>query len=136
MTVLLISFLAVFATQCKEKEKTDVPSVETSKVELTGTPAQKMTQLMQMGVDALKNSPDAATAASKLSGLLSNYDVAALRAEAKKAKEAGQGATAEEIAAYKNAADSFKSMATEVGAQNPAVFSAVAESWSKAWSLN
>ena len=104
---------------------------------LSGSPAQNMDTVMQMGVSALQNNAgNPAAAAGELSTIMNNYNVAELRAAARSAKEAGQGASEEEKAAFKAAQEAYKKLATEVGGADPAAFNAAHAEWSKAWGIN
>ncbi len=137
-TILLaiISLVVGFTfAQCKKKEVPAAPAVPTVK-ELTGTPAQNMVTVMEMGVNALKNNPDAAAAASALKKIMADYNIAGLRAAAKAAKDAGQGATEAEKNRFQALQDEYKALAVKVGAANPGAFNDAHAEWSKAWGIN
>ncbi|MBU44846.1 MAG: hypothetical protein CMN76_16610 [Spirochaetaceae bacterium] len=139
ITILgVVAIATLFSAQCKDKGKeatTDQPS--TTAVELTGTPGNKMITVMEMGVKALEsNATDPAKAASELNRLMQAYDITAIRAEAKAAKEAGQGASEAEKTRFKELTEKYKNLATEVGKNDPAAFGAAHAEWSKLWSIN
>lgn len=106
-------------------------------VELTGTPAQNMISVMEMGVNALKNNSDnPAGAAAELNSIMGAYDVAALRGASRAAKESGQGATDAEKGRFKALQTEYKAMATTIGGKDPAAFNGAHGEWSKLWGLN
>lgn len=137
LVALLSISVAAFGTSCKkggDNSSTSTPSAPV--VALTGTPAQQMIQVMEMGVNALKSNPDASVAASALKVILNNYNVESLRAASKAAKDAGQGATADELNRFKALQEEYKSLAQSVGSKNPGAFNEVHAEWSKAWGIN
>ena len=139
--LLMVLFVsgALFATACGkgESESNSGGDNASPAVELSGTPAQNMIAVMEMGVNALKNnSANPAGAAAELNSIMGAYNVADLRAASRAAKEAGQGATDAEKAQFKALQDEYKSLATQVGGQDPAAFNAAHAEWSKAWGIN
>jgi len=136
--LVLFAAATLLAVHCKDKggESTSTEN-QVATVELTGTAANKMITVMDMGVKALQsNASDPAKAAAELSRLMKSYDITAIRNEAKAAKEAGQGATEEEKARFKELTETYKKLATEVGQSNPAAFNAAHTEWSRLWSIN
>ncbi|MBW7857512.1 MAG: hypothetical protein H3C43_04280 [Leptonema sp. (in: Bacteria)] len=138
LVALLSISVVAFGTSCKKGGDNSSTSTSSAPpvVALTGTPAQQMIQVMEMGVNALKSNPDASVAASALKAILNNYNVESLRAASKAAKDAGQGATAEELNRFKALQEEYKSLAQSVGSQNPGAFNEVHTEWSKAWGIN
>lgn len=137
LTILLIS--GALATVGCGKGEGDSPNGGNSApaAELSGSPAQNMISVMEMGVNALKNnSGNPAGAAAELNSIMSAYNVADIRAASRAAKEAGQGATDAEKGQFKALQIEYKALAATVGGQDPAAFNGAHGEWSKVWGLN
>ncbi len=138
--LITLSVFALSGVACggdKGGDQSNGGSTPAPAQELTGTPAQNMVTVMQMGVTALQNNAgNPAGAAAELNSIMSAYNIADLRAAARTAKEAGQGASDAEKAAFKAAQDQYKKLAAEVGGADPAAFNGAHSEWSKAWGIN
>lgn len=138
--LITLSVFALTGVACggdKGGETSDGGNSPAPVQQLTGTAAQNMVTVMQMGVTALQNNAgNPAGAAAELNSIMGSYNIADLRAAARTAKEAGQGATDAEKAAFQAAQDQYKKLATEVGGADPAAFNAAHSEWSKAWGIN
>ncbi|MCB1327575.1 MAG: hypothetical protein H7A21_04770 [Spirochaetales bacterium] len=109
----------------------------TPAVALTGTPAQNMITVMEMGVNALRNnSSNPGAAAAELNSLMASYDIADIRAQSRAARDAGQGATDAEKSRFQALLEEYKTLSTQVGAIDPAAFNAAHSEWSRLWSIN
>ena len=133
--ILVLAFAVMTGLGCKKTEQAEGVTAEPGKtvVALTGSPSQNMITVFEMGVNAVKGS-DAAAAAKELTGIMAQYNVADLRAKAKTAKDAGQGATKEEKDKFQSLTKEYQDMAAKMGAKN-ADFLAAHKEWSKVWGL-
>lgn len=139
LTILLITgaLVAVGCGKGDNNNSSSNGSTPAPAVELTGSPAQNMIAVMDMGVNALKNnSENPAGAAAELNSIMSAYNIADVRAASRAAKEAGQGATEQEKAQFAALQEEYKKLAATVGGKDPAAFNGAHGEWSKAWGIN
>lgn len=137
LTILMFS-ASLAAIGCGGGDSDDAAtSGGAQRAALSGTPAQQMISVMEMGVNALKNnSENPAAAAAELNSIMGAYSVAEIRGAARAAKESGQGATDAEKGRFKALQIEYKSLAATVGGKDPAAFNAAHSAWSAAWGIN
>lgn len=137
IATVVSGLVALGACKDKGKDSGESSAPAPAPVELTGTAAQNMITVFELGVTALKNnSADPVAAAKELTQIAATYDIADLRAKSRAAKEAGQGATDEEKARFKALMDEYKELAGTVGGANTAAFNPAHSAWSRLWGLN
>ncbi|MCP4131788.1 MAG: hypothetical protein GY754_12485 [bacterium] len=137
LVFLLLSTALIIGIGCKKKKADDAQEAkpEEKKVvqALTGTPAQNMITVFEMGVTAVKGG-DTAAAATKLSAVMTDYDVADVRARSKAAKGTDKGATQAEKDKFKALNKEYKDLAAKLDNKN-AGFLTAHKDWSKAWGI-
>lgn len=164
VSTLLVAALALGTTGCKKKDKKqDTPAAAghdnnaekaghqadahpageqkkeeaaPKKVELTGTPAEKLTQVLNITVDRLSSVKTAPEAVAALKGVMSDYNIASLREEAAKAKAAGQGASEAAKQKFKAAKDKYKEVITKLGSEHAAIVGPVAAEFAKQFGIS
>lgn len=119
------------AQAAKDKVASLVPDLT-----LTGSPSEKLVTLLGGTVAALGKAKGPQEIADTLRGTLKKYDIAALRAEAKAAKDKGQGASEATKQAFKAQKEAYKKFITEAGKQSPEVVGPAAKEFAQAWGLN
>ncbi|WCL49772.1 hypothetical protein [Leptospira sp. GIMC2001] len=138
--ILAILLVAAFAN-CKKDKGGDTESKDSSveslpTFDLSGSPAQNLITVFEAGIAGLEsNSNDPAAAARELEKILSAVSVDGLRAKAKSAKEAGQGATDDEKQRLNAAMEKYKKLAASIGSQDPGAFNAAHTKWSAAFGV-
>lgn len=134
--------LLAFAINCKDKGETSTtapaptPAPKQARFQLSGTPAGNLITVFEAGVAALEaNAENPAAAAQELEAILAEVNVEDLRAIAKSAREAGQGATDVEKKALGDAMEKYKKLAATLGGKDPAAFNAAHTKWSAVWGI-
>lgn len=152
-TVALLVLAMALTSACKKKEAAPEPEASAAEaapeakaaeptgpaipdVALTGSASENLVAVFEAGVTALKGASDATQGAAVLTGMLSKYDVAGLRAKSKAAKAAGQGASDETKAEFKALKAQYNEVSTKLGATDPEAFGEAAKAWAMAWGLN
>lgn len=141
----LVSFVALVSCSKKQVEKIEQTGTAVQQAassfsqelnELSGSPAEKLIQVMRKGVNALKNNSDVAAASKELMAILGKYNVASLIEEAKVAKEKGEGASQEQKDTLNKLKDEYKGLANKFAAGSNSAFLAAHEAFSKAFNIN
>lgn len=160
VSTLLVAALALGTTGCKKKEaqkqetppaqgekkdqaghqadahpaaKADAPA---PKVALTGSPAEQLTQVLEITVDKLSKAKGAPEVVTALQSVMKDYDITKIRDEAAKAKAAGQGASEAVKTKFGQAKDKYKEVIGKLGSQNPAIIGPVAGEFAKLFGIS
>lgn len=141
ITTTVFIALSIFFVQCnkggEDSAGTETKSGSFEAVELTGTPAQNMITVFDLGVKALeKNAENPGAAASELEAIMNAYNIADLREKSKSAKGTDQAATEQEKTQFKQLMETYKSLSVTVGGKDPAKFNDAHSKWSAAWGIN
>jgi hypothetical protein len=137
--IVAVVLLTITANCKKDKEEASNNQSSSGSVpsfNLTGSPAQNLITVFEGGIAALEsNATNPSAAANELNSILSAVNVEDLRAQAKAAKEAGNGATEEEKKKLNEAFEKYKKLAATIGSQDPGAFNDVHTKWSAAFGV-